>query len=480
MAATSDRSSTREWNAHSHVIVRAPSRDAVFSGAPAANAPEYAGDAWRCAAIDGEAGTAITQWDGDPAVARRGCSYDVTVAAVSPAARATPAVIGVGGGRDVLTAICVPATRRSPGIEINRALVGALDGPLSRLRAHRRRPGRHARARRGALVPDADAGERFDVLQMSLIDTWAATGAGAFTLTENGLYTRDGWQVFLRALTPTGVFSVSRWFDPDRRVRDDAAAGARRGVAARRRRRGDRGASDARHARARRDAAGVAVAASPTPIATQLADGRRRAMGFDLRVGAVARRGRRAARGGSSRRRRARRARRGRARSATSTSPRRPTAGRSSSTCSSRAAFLRQERSATRRRRQRQPARDADAARAGGRRRRAGAAIIGWPLVQRRPAADCRAAVFGGALAYFALIGLGVHVRADSVPAALLGLPRPSDLYVFDHPVPDDSVRRPRQHRVRTHRRRPCAAGSSSCRRHRAAGASSRRCSCSR
>jgi hypothetical protein len=23
---------------------------------------------------------------------------------------------------------------------------------------------------------------------MSLIDTWAATGAGAFTLTENGLY----------------------------------------------------------------------------------------------------------------------------------------------------------------------------------------------------------------------------------------------------------------------------------------------------
>jgi hypothetical protein len=50
---------------------------------------------------------------------------------------------------------------------------------------------------------------------MSLIDTWAATGAGAFTLSENGLYTRDGWQVFLRALTPTGVFSVSRWYDPE-------------------------------------------------------------------------------------------------------------------------------------------------------------------------------------------------------------------------------------------------------------------------
>ena len=40
----------------------------------------------------------------------------------------------------------------------------------------------------------------FDVIQMSLIDTWAATGAGAFTLTENGLYTVEAWQRFLGRL----------------------------------------------------------------------------------------------------------------------------------------------------------------------------------------------------------------------------------------------------------------------------------------
>jgi hypothetical protein len=50
---------------------------------------------------------------------------------------------------------------------------------------------------------------------MSLIDTWAATGAGAFTLSENGLYTVDGWRVFLSRLQPDGVFSVSRWFSPN-------------------------------------------------------------------------------------------------------------------------------------------------------------------------------------------------------------------------------------------------------------------------
>ena len=47
---------------------------------------------------------------------------------------------------------------------------------------------------------------------MSLIDTWAATGAGAFTLSENGLYTVEAWRTFLRRLTPKGAFTVSRWY----------------------------------------------------------------------------------------------------------------------------------------------------------------------------------------------------------------------------------------------------------------------------
>jgi hypothetical protein len=54
----------------------------------------------------------------------------------------------------------------------------------------------------------------FDVIQMSLIDTWAATGAGAFTLTENGLYTVEAWKHFLDRLNPGGLFTVSRWYAP--------------------------------------------------------------------------------------------------------------------------------------------------------------------------------------------------------------------------------------------------------------------------
>jgi hypothetical protein len=56
--------------------------------------------------------------------------------------------------------------------------------------------------------------QTFDVIQMSLIDTWAATGAGAFTLTENGLYTVEAWQRFLGRLNSSGLFTVSPWYAP--------------------------------------------------------------------------------------------------------------------------------------------------------------------------------------------------------------------------------------------------------------------------
>ena len=49
---------------------------------------------------------------------------------------------------------------------------------------------------------------------MSLVDTWAATGAGAFSLSENGLYTLQGWRTFFDHLTPSGAFTVSRWYSP--------------------------------------------------------------------------------------------------------------------------------------------------------------------------------------------------------------------------------------------------------------------------
>ena len=61
----------------------------------------------------------------------------------------------------------------------------------------------------------ARSADHFDSIQMSLVDTWAATGAGAFSLSENGLYTLQGWRAFFDHLTRSGTFTVSRWYSPN-------------------------------------------------------------------------------------------------------------------------------------------------------------------------------------------------------------------------------------------------------------------------
>ena len=54
--------------------------------------------------------------------------------------------------------------------------------------------------------------EKFGIIQASLIHTWAASSAGAFVLTENGLYTKEAWRTFLNHLTPDGILTMSRWY----------------------------------------------------------------------------------------------------------------------------------------------------------------------------------------------------------------------------------------------------------------------------
>jgi hypothetical protein len=72
--------------------------------------------------------------------------------------------------------------------------------------------------------------EQYDVIQASLVDTWAATAAGAYTLTENTLYTVEAFDDYLDHLKPDGVLTITRWvFDGLRLVSLAQAACERRG-----------------------------------------------------------------------------------------------------------------------------------------------------------------------------------------------------------------------------------------------------------
>jgi hypothetical protein len=58
--------------------------------------------------------------------------------------------------------------------------------------------------------------ERYDVIQASLIDTWAAGGSGAFALSENSLYTVEAFQTYYDHLTERGILTISRWYLTER------------------------------------------------------------------------------------------------------------------------------------------------------------------------------------------------------------------------------------------------------------------------
>jgi len=63
--------------------------------------------------------------------------------------------------------------------------------------------------------------ERYDMIVGTMVDTWAATAAGAFALTENNLYTVEAFHDYLARLAPGGILSLTRWHQnpPDQLLR---------------------------------------------------------------------------------------------------------------------------------------------------------------------------------------------------------------------------------------------------------------------
>lgn len=63
--------------------------------------------------------------------------------------------------------------------------------------------------------------QRYDLIVGTMVDTWAATAAGAFALTENNLYTVEAFSDYFERLAPGGVLSLTRWHQtpPDQLLR---------------------------------------------------------------------------------------------------------------------------------------------------------------------------------------------------------------------------------------------------------------------
>lgn len=199
------------WNSYSRVTVF-PTEEAWNTQFFAwGMSPAYDGPVPRQLGmhIDAYAGTPITAFSGNLDDLTH-LSYDVTAAAYHLRPHGTHLIIGPGGGRDILASLSM-GSDSVVAVEMNPHVVEAVndvfgdfsgrpyslpkvEGIIAEARSHLRREQR-----------------RFTVIQASLVDTWAATAAGAYTLTENTLYTVEAMLDYLAHLEPGGVVSISRF-----------------------------------------------------------------------------------------------------------------------------------------------------------------------------------------------------------------------------------------------------------------------------
>ena len=120
-------------------------------------------------------------------------------------------IIGAGGGWDVARALASGA-RDVTGVEINPIIATT----VMRDRFPHLSRNLYSRPEVRIVVEDGRSfvrrtPEKYQVIQATLVDTWASTAAGAFALSENNLYTTDAFEDYLSHLTDDGVLVFTRW-----------------------------------------------------------------------------------------------------------------------------------------------------------------------------------------------------------------------------------------------------------------------------
>lgn len=120
--------------------------------------------------------------------------------------------LGPGGGLDILIALAFGSTDVT-GVEINPIIVNDLikniyrdySGDLYRY------PGVRLVVDEARSFLERDKNS-YDLIQNTFVDTWAASAAGAYSLSENNLYTVEAFQTYFNRLTPDGIIAITRWW----------------------------------------------------------------------------------------------------------------------------------------------------------------------------------------------------------------------------------------------------------------------------
>ena len=115
-------------------------------------------------------------------------------------------MLNAGGGLEVLAALHGGA----------RAVVAVQDNPLVAQAARQFAPQAFGDPRvdlvsQGTRSYAARSRDKFDLVQLALADSFHPSAAGAFSLSENYVYTRQALDGYLERLTDDGILVISRW-----------------------------------------------------------------------------------------------------------------------------------------------------------------------------------------------------------------------------------------------------------------------------
>jgi spermidine synthase len=158
---------------------------------------------------DGDALSPITAFDGD----LEPLAYlDFTTGALPYHLLDRPhvLVLGAGGGADVLLAL-YHAARRIDAVELNPQLAQLVRGRYAEFAGHlydRAEVRVHIGEARGFV---AASGERYDLIQVPLLDAFAAAAAGTVSLNASFVYTIEAFDTYLDHLEPGGYLAITRW-----------------------------------------------------------------------------------------------------------------------------------------------------------------------------------------------------------------------------------------------------------------------------
>ena len=119
-------------------------------------------------------------------------------------------ILGAGGGSDVLLAMRHDA-RKIVGLEINRQISSLMAGPLAefsgRLKTRPNIEWIEEEARRYLY----GTRETFDLIQVSMVDSFGTSAGGLHAAHENYLYTTEALAQYLSHLTDEGMMVMTRW-----------------------------------------------------------------------------------------------------------------------------------------------------------------------------------------------------------------------------------------------------------------------------